>query len=847
MFENLLLLLQKPNQDELSVLSVIKKWFARRQVRPNDISRLNQTALCSDILIEAANSKWANVLSYLLHKGFDPSITTAPFGFNLLHHVVNLGSSHMAEVILGKCPELIDTQSREGATALFLAVQHQHHSLVTLLLRKGASPNQTDLHGLTPLGVGLLTLNPEIIAMLLKNPSTSPVLFEDLRNQRNLLSSVMALAHDNKMRSLNLLFAAGAGLELTHIPAEVFSLYGISPNQLKDFLILAHEKQADGSFKKRLIGDLATLTQAVNNPKWVVETHQIARACQHPLLAHLPTVQAVKKLLNIEVQLVLPTLPVTKEVTRSKPITELPANLLINEFNNEMQIQKASLCSIQNIMLQTKSSSRLLPLMNCIMESVYAITALWQNRHMDLEKSVQQFHNFNSLIKVLMPLVNHNIPIEGLAVNQLLDEKLKTLLKRHGDILKSKHLALYNSLIDARALVLGKMNRAYLALGKSDVAINLSLEAIAVNDSMIIDNPHLQCSANYNKAISLVNACEVYLSQGWVSKAVRHTFLALELLTTDISIYDPLIVKQVQQLANIFAARYKTMRSLALITQAINYLEKVIPNSDAQECAVKSDIQKLHLQHSQLLACSFKERVALVSQILDATCEIVIDETIHAVYLMPKALYRLPSQESYFSFLENNHDFAFHNGNQLLINKETLLSKSFPIKIHTLAQILSPKAQVEPVAIDGLLANMRLEEKEETYGFEKPEGFTRIVPIESQGLPKNTLFVTMPENSESFTPFYKLIRNKEKTVYFSVPTIAPKGLNQHGVKLSTTKVTSGSEATQKVAYCRLKVGGTLRAKGHVEQTVVGENGKQRKLYVCREVTDKKQEQRLNYK
>ncbi|HRE31129.1 MAG TPA: hypothetical protein PLD88_04060, partial [Candidatus Berkiella sp.] len=96
-------------------------------------------------------------------------------------------------------------------------------------------------------------------------------------------------------------------------------------------------------------------------------------------------------------------------------------------------------------------------------------------------------------------------------------------------------------------------------------------------------------------------------------------------------------------------------------------------------------------------------------------------------------------------------------------------------KISGFANLLTMTAQAK---ITNLIAKLELTSHEETYGFEKPLGFTPIVPITSKRLPNETLFITMPEDSVAFSPFYKLIRNADKSAYFSVPAIAEKGINQ---------------------------------------------------------------------
>ncbi len=849
MFENLLPLLQKKYADEKTALTTVKKWFTDRKIKPEAIKQLNDSStLGNDILLAAANNQSAKVLSFLLKQGFDPCVAKAPFGFNVLHEVTLCDLAPMAEVILQECPQIIDTQSREGATALFLAIQQKHPRLVDLLLKKGASPNQSDIHGLTPFGAALLKKDDELMMLLSQHPQCSPLLFEDLSHQTALLTSMINNPLNNTVRCMNLLLAAGEGLELTHIPDKIFELFGTSRDK-KDFLILAQEKQTDGSLKKRLITTFEQLTKYLGDPNWKIDVDSLARTCQHPLLQHLPKVQNVKALLQSEAKLILPTLPIAPTIMMASvdEIQALSMSELVEQIRNEMAVLSNCLRSIQSVMSMQQISSRLLPLAHCVMQSTHAITALWHHPKMSSAASYSLFEQFNLFIQMLMSIIHNNVTFDSLSLYLIIDKHLKTILKHHGDLLKKHHTSLFNSLVDARALFLGKMSRLYLQRGEFDVAINASLEAININELLVLNHPILAMTAKYNKALSLVNCSQVYISQGWISKAARHTAHALELLTDSFQ-YDELVINQVQQFAARFAQSHKTERALALIKQAIAYLERVLPSNDEQEHAANNYIDQLNQQHATLLANAFMERSTLVKQQLQASCDIVIDESDHSVYLSPTVgIFSQPNQEPYFDFLENNKGFQQSHRSQLRLSKETLLSKAFPVKLAAFADILAPK----PVAsseehLGHQLAHLQLEEKEETFGFKKPEGFTRIVPIESSSLPKNTLFITMPENSEAFAPFYKLIRNQDKTAYYSVASIAAKGLNQYGVKLGTASIKGTGHASSQIAYGRLKVEGTLRAKGLVEQTVEGQNGKQCKLYVFRHVENKKQEQRKKY-
>ncbi len=124
---------------------------------------------------------------------------------------------------------------------------------------------------------------------------------------------------------------------------------------------------------------------------------------------------------------------------------------------------------------------------------------------------------------------------------------------------------------------------------------------------------------------------------------------------------------------------------------------------------------------------------------------------------------------------------------------------------------------------------------EPSYGFEPMKGYSSIIPIESGYLPHNTLFLTILED-ERFLPFKKLYDSGV------IRSIASKGHNEQGVKLST--ITDGNE---KIPVARLKIcgnegKGALRASGGVIQVIETEDGL-KKLYAINDVRSKKQEAR----
>lgn len=853
MFDSLILILKNKYRDKSGALTAVKKWFAKHP--PNkmalEIAQANQNSVGAEVLLAATESGYPSILGFLLSKGFDPAKSLMPYGFNILHHSIANNLAPMVEVILNKCSlSLLETRTREGATPLFLAVQQQNQTLVNKLLAMGANANVCDIHGLTPAGIALLKMSPDILTSLLKQPTTSVLLFEDLQCQKRLLGSVCQLPnHPFKLRCLNILFAHGAGLELSHIPDEIFAIYKLKREQLSEVFIIGEIKQPDGSYKHKIISNIAMLKMALNNPNWRFERASLASACQHSLLPPNELNTQLRTCLTEGLAMDAPLAPHLPELQDIERVPEsvlgtLKSSQHSDVFKGENWIVENCFKSIRSLPNQHLALKRLQILTNCALQSIETMIGLAQ---FTIDYYHQTLTQFNQVIASLMPSINANVPQHALPILNLLDEQIESILKYHSKRLKVSYPGLYNSLVDARALACIKMTRCYLTLGKHDVAITLALQGMALNDTIIVDNHVLQLSTNYNKALALASAVEVYTAQGWVNKAHRLAIEGLTLLSSS-GCYDDLTITHITKLATLFAERNQLGRSLEIIDQGITCLKKLYLLNEVQAHEVRETCANLTALRETLIRDKFKTHSAKLCSLLEATCTLHLDESTNSIYITPKVdVFSAHLQEPYFAFLQNHSGFSLVDERQVKISQDTLFSKHIFEYAALFAEVLATEA-VKPTLMEALnaLNDLHITPKEETYGFNKPEGFTPIVPITSARVPHNTLFITMPDNSETFAPFYKLIRHNKD--YFPVTAVAPNGLNKQGIKLGTMQVTQpGTTTREKVAYGRLKVDGALRAHGIVEQTVQGENGKQRKLYVIKEVVNKKEEQRKGYK
>lgn len=86
------------------------------------------------------------LLAGLLDKGFDiKQIVDDKFGANALHFAANKGKLEIAEILLNMFPELVNTKSANGSTAILDACIYDHYDVVLLLVSRGAIPGMRNL------------------------------------------------------------------------------------------------------------------------------------------------------------------------------------------------------------------------------------------------------------------------------------------------------------------------------------------------------------------------------------------------------------------------------------------------------------------------------------------------------------------------------------------------------------------------------------------------------------------------------------------------------------------------------------------------------------------------------
>lgn len=847
----------------------------------------NQTLLeIESPLITAIKKRDEDMAIYLAQrtKNFKPLL---PLGVTALHYAAKLGLLKVVSVLIKKDPSSINQQRRDGATALYLASIYNHEAVVTLLLQQGADPNISNYKGTTPVLYTLEKNMPNLLQLLLQHPGTIPFSndFEISLVYQELLSEHKP---EDIRRCLNIWFAAGGGLNVSQIPDSILAVFNLKRSHLKDFLIVCKHQEADGTFKNKIITTVEQLVAIIDDPKWRIEKAQLALACQNPALKDRPFIRKLKAYLCTNCEKIdekTAENEVFLEVYDPLIYQQMTERELLKYYSDEFGLYD---CFIKNMSYHfemvfktdpylTQHHPQLFPVLKQIFKSIHSFMHLAQypaanELQIDNKRLMQNISEmFNWLIFRIEGIArNHESLDTNLQYFIFYYDVLQKLIKFHGESIKKVEPTLYKVMLEVTALIGAKMARVHLKQGNKDVALSLTLEAMYYNDKIVIDDDwdavDIELEKKFNHGVCLTTMAQVFTEHGWINKAGRYASQALSCLISSEK-YDAQIVLLTEKLCDLFIQKNRIGKAISLLAEIISYLDKLgflNPKTMQNVLELKSSLtNKLTTITKNQLAASLE----YINSKIKPFASIGLNQDTIQIELDNNKLHPHHHQ-ALAKFLGKNKSIIAKSATCLLLNRDVWVSKNFRNWIDQLQSLLlveKPIAAIDEPWLTELLSVCLISEdekekvkkakdapkedetKEETFGFKKMAGFTPIVPMVSTALPNHTLFMTMPEDNAEYAPFYKLIRNDTKTKYFSVPTVAQKGKNQHGVKLGTVTVTNDKKQREKIAYARLKAGGTARAHGYIEQSILDEKGKQRKLYVFRKIVDKKDEIRHRYK
>ncbi|MCS5707732.1 ankyrin repeat domain-containing protein [Candidatus Berkiella cookevillensis] len=938
----------------------------------NEVSQNGHTALTAAIFAEKIDT----ALYLISHtQQLIPSLQ----GHTTLHDVVEKGQISLISPLLTIHPELLNQETDEGETALFLAAKQGNLAAIQVLCAQGANPIQSNAHGISPTAIAFIEGHIETLAFLMNECHTSPLASDSIANQHHILDQMVVNKRNlQKIKCLKLFIAAGAGLSVDFLSDAALSILKLKRSQLHDFLLLVKSVDAHNAITERFITHRTQLENTLKSSPQFLDIQKLVNIAQHHLCIENNNIKKTQQLLlkylpQISLSSDTSDLTVFAQTTEHHSHDKLPSkremiylhqdvllpflcdglnrlDRLSNTLERKLSFSCETLCKANQS--DNGIEKTLTYWLNTLQDLIYAAhnpatREITFNKKLIYDIVHDEFDAIYNKFLLLFQITKNDGTITKHAA--LIDQKLRQILKENSAALIYSNVGFYNSLWDAQALVTIKLAHWHLNEGKYNEALALSLESLEFNEKMLINNPYLQISANHTKGLCLSTAAYVFIRHGWTSKATHQLQEAIALQTV-CNLHDPLLSESCLLLADVFIEQKKPEKYTKIITilesthQYLSKLEKIA--SKDKQASIQIEKNKLKDKISQLKKLYIQNKIALMREMLSLfgtisqqSNEVIFQYKPYILHDSNKHLFDIFIKKNAFITRRNKRKIVFNNnclfnadfletltelknilaianivtekasikdtehklvdllhdklqGLTLSASLDELVTESDDIK-HTSDQICASSIQeeIQSSTLDSnikdettlyTLSNSSRQEDEivldtpevitphsvvssthayskaqtheaENFGFTPLPGFTPIVAISSNRLAKHSLFMTMPEDSRVFAPFYKLIRNESSTDYYDIPAISAKGHNKQGIKVGTMLVQHPKKRAEKIAYGRLKILGksigTLRAHGFVEQTITLPNNKQRKLFVFREenVTDKKAEQRSNYK
>ncbi len=147
------------------------------------------------ILHYAASEENPFFINHIINQKVDLS-SRDPLGYTPLHYAARFGSLSSLEALLNRAPHLLDILSKDGESALYLAVQNNQLTAVKYLLQAGANPDLKTRLGMNILMCSIYMGHEEIALELLDHT------FIDLEQSLLDRSTVFHLAMEEKMEKV---------------------------------------------------------------------------------------------------------------------------------------------------------------------------------------------------------------------------------------------------------------------------------------------------------------------------------------------------------------------------------------------------------------------------------------------------------------------------------------------------------------------------------------------------------------------------------------------------------------------------------------------------------------------
>ncbi|MCS5711517.1 ankyrin repeat domain-containing protein [Candidatus Berkiella aquae] len=833
-----------------------------QHANPKAIHSNDKTAL-----EDAIFNRKTDAALYLISKmkGFDSKLF-----HSMLLLAVHLQQLSIVKAILNQEPHLINYRTTE---LMKEALDQPSNDIAIFLLQQGAH-RMILVHipgSESPYSYALRRLNDEILTCMLEfgaspfhcdKNSTPTAVWEPL------LSSTGT--NNQKRTCANILFAAGAGLDIQTIPDEVLTLYGLNRKIVGEILIIGEQKQDNGVWQKKSISNISTLTACFTNQNWRFNGRQLMRAVlsfESPKPTHINALQALFQAkwddqslpqisiikpaglsnhLKAQLKKGISTLTLRELdlVLCEAAVSYRAAYSLFREMLNNISSKTDTFNQKQIIKQYFRSYSRLVEFLQ---HPDSTIISLGEN--MTLAQIMVEPNDMMTKMKVVMSSLEQQDDAfeKMLMVFNLFNDHLKSLLKKH-EILLSPLLVkqlLYMLRFETTRLLANQ----YLNMRNTTLALHSAIEANRCINTILLDSS-LKISIDECKYKCLLLLSAIYAAQGCFKEATKalqesNKFFQLSEITEDLFLETAECIRVSLSKTNITTLDLITFIEVCNI-HCFNFLLEENSSPPLAELAIhfNNQYEELCYQYLTQTQAFFAEKLQSFGKLIIFSDSLVLMRTQD---INPATLNLLNSRCDVQYFSDSNsiiftRDLLFsHNSHQWLdefINAITTID-SIQSSIHPIPD--NKPAEKEPVSTSVLtesFATLSLpssktkiktqpeshlvkcdssnekaakHDKLNNYGFELFAEQSPAIPVGDKDLAHTSTFISVPRNA-NFAPLLSFNKLSKQCVRIDDKS----NVMEVSIRLpTTTKI--------------------LKATGSVQQETVTAQNQYRRLYLIKNI------------
>ncbi|MCS5710302.1 ankyrin repeat domain-containing protein [Candidatus Berkiella aquae] len=631
-------------------------------------------------------------------------------GYASVYDALQRNQLKVVEALFIKEPALRTMQFKDFNTPLHIATEYCSCEVVEYLL---SAPNKNlemvNQQGYTPYHIALFLCHHECIACMLKCTQISPAstLFQEkLRKPLDIVLMNKEVERSDRIKSINALLAAGAGLDSSTIPEAALNLLELKRENIGKFLLQYYQCSADGRYVRN-IPNLQTLELALklaqSHPtKWEFHLAQIARATCGSV-RHLPHVKEIQAFLPEEIMSTAQSL-----FTPFPSLNLAPPDVArmkrddFSEFSQKMQLYYIAF------------NEKRFKFDKCI-KSLNVSTLSEDERYLSYEGMLDAY--FNALDQML-DFAEHEAAASVIGVRgTIFDEipadmankiyslleignvvsletygstfhsALKSVIKQKGNLLRQNAIPLYMRLVELQAKIAINIAGAHLKVGSGYLAFSMVRQPLSSLEKLFeLASTEDKKSLGMFASHCLIILASAALNERWIDKALENIIRAMPFC-------DKRTFPHVEMLVLIMAIK-NALKEQQRYNAVITLLNATIEHLKSLQLETREDIERseflLQALYNECAECKH-EGIQQLKVILAVLGSISCEAFSLSYCLQQKDLHG-GNQYLFKQFLENHPLIQYEEARGVLIFTEAFVGSADCIAaVRSLVALLSLK------------------------------------------------------------------------------------------------------------------------------------------------------------